>query len=170
MDLRKNVALPAIIILTFILEGVASLIFGKQLFAENRLFIPHFLLVMLILMTAFYKRNPTLIYAFILGLVYDIYYTNIMGVFFALFPLIVYITDKFLQVFQKNILLLALITIFDIILMESIVYAFYLLIGKTNMEIFAFIDTRLWTTILLNFAFYLIAYFPFRRFLLKLEN
>lgn len=170
MDFRKNVALPAIVILAFIFEGVASLIFSKQLFGENRLFIPHFLLVILILMTAFYKRNPTLIYAFVLGIVYDIYYTNIMGIFFALFPLIVYITDKFMQVFQKNIILLALITIFDIILLESIVYAFYVLIGETDMGIFTFIDIRLWTTILLNFAFYLIVYFPFKSFLLKLEK
>ncbi|EUJ33245.1 cell shape-determining protein MreD [Listeria floridensis FSL S10-1187] len=170
MNVKRTIWLPAIMIVTFILEGVVSLQFAKPLFGDSRMFVPHFLLVMLILMTAFYRRNTTLVYAFILGLVFDIYYTSVMGIYFAIFPFVVYITDKFLKVLQNNIVLVGLITVFNIILTESVVYAFYSLIGTTTMSIATFIDMRLWTTILLNFAFYLVVFFPFRYFLVKLKK
>ncbi|EUJ17777.1 rod shape-determining protein MreD [Listeria aquatica] len=170
MNVKKTIWLPLIMILTFILEGVISLIFAKPLFGESRMFIPHFILVLLILMTAFYRRNTTLIYAFIFGLTFDIYYTGIMGIYFALFPCIVYITDKLLKVLQNSMVLVGLITVFNIILTESLVYAFYVLIDSTSMDVATFIDKRLWTTILLNFAFYLVVFFPFRHFLVKLKK
>ncbi|EDO1158078.1 rod shape-determining protein MreD [Listeria innocua] len=168
MNVKKNIALPAIMVGTFILEGVISLQFGNGLFNDKHLFIPHFLLVMLTIMTCFYKRNTTLAYAFILGLLFDIYYTGVMGIYFAIFPFTVYITDKFMKVLQNNIFLVGLITVFNIILTESLVYAFYYLIGSTTMTIPVFIDQRLWTTILFNLAFFLVIFFPFRLFLDRL--
>ncbi|EAG4484387.1 rod shape-determining protein MreD, partial [Listeria monocytogenes] len=77
-------------------------------------------------------------------------------------------TDKFMKVLQNNILLVGLIAIFNIILTESLVYAFYYLIGTTTMSIPVFIDQRLWTTILINLAFFLVVFFPFRLFLDRL--
>ncbi|WP_099221267.1 rod shape-determining protein MreD [Listeria costaricensis] len=170
MNVRKNIWLPAIMIGTFILEGIISLLFAKQLFGESHLFIPHFILIMLILMTVYYNRNTTLIYAFILGIVFDIYYTSIMGIYFAIFPFTVYLTDKFMKVLQDNIVLVGLVTVFNVILCESLVYAFYYLIGSTTMDIATFVDVRLWTTILFNLAFFLIVYFPFRHFLQKMKK
>ncbi|MBC1243550.1 rod shape-determining protein MreD [Listeria welshimeri] len=170
MNVKKNIALPAIMVGTFILEGVFSLQFGNGLFNDKHLFIPHFLLVMLTIMTCFYKRNTTLVYAFILGLLFDIYYTGVMGIYFAIFPFTVYITDKFMKVLQNNIFLVGLITIFNVILTESLVYAFYYLIGSTTMSIPVFIDQRLWTTILFNLAFFLVIFFPFRLFLDRLAK
>ncbi|MBC1977907.1 rod shape-determining protein MreD [Listeria marthii] len=168
MNVKKNIALPAIMVGTFILEGVFSLQFANGLFNDKHLFIPHFLLIMLTIMTCFYKRNTTLVYGFILGLVFDIYYTGIMGIYFAIFPFTVYITDKFMKVLQNNVLLVGLIAVFNIILTESLVYAFYYLIGSTTMTIPVFIDQRLWTTILFNLAFFLVVFFPFRLFLDRL--
>lgn len=170
MNVKKTIWLPVIMIGTFILEGVVSLQFGQSLFGESRLFIPHFLLIMLIIMTAFYKRNVALIYAFILGILFDIYYTGVMGIYFAIFPFVVYITEKFLKVLQNNIVLVGLVAIFNVILSETLVYAFYYLIGTTTLSFADFIDYRLWTTILFNLAFYLVVFFPFRLFLLKLKK
>lgn len=168
MNLKKYIALPAILVGAFILEGVLSLQFANSLFTDKHLFIPHFLLVMLTIMTCFYKRNTTLVYAFILGILFDIYYTGIMGIYFAIFPFTVYITDKFMKVLQNNVFLVGLIAIFNVILTESLVYAFYYLIGSTTMSIPIFIDQRLWTTILFNLAFFLIVFYPFRLFLSRL--
>ncbi|MBK3914355.1 rod shape-determining protein MreD [Listeria ivanovii] len=168
MNLKKNIALPAIMVGSFILEGVFSLQFANGLFNDKHLFIPHFLLVMLTIMTCFYKRNTTLVYAFILGLLFDIYYTGVMGIYFAIFPFTVYITDKFMKILQNNVFLVGLIAIFNVILTESLVYAFYYLIGSTTMSITVFIDQRLWTTILFNLAFFLVVFYPFRLFLNRL--
>ncbi|EUJ23078.1 cell shape-determining protein MreD [Listeria grandensis FSL F6-0971] len=170
MNMRKVVALPLIAIAVFILEGISSLLFSQAFFGEQRLFIPHFLIVMLVLMATFYNRNITLIYAFVLGMVFDIYYTGILGIYFAIFPLVVYLTDKFMKVLQNNIALVGLVVVFNVILTESLVYGFYVLIGVTDMTLSSFVDQRLWTTILLNLAFFLIAFFPFRSFLLKLKQ
>lgn len=146
------------------------MLFSQSFFGEQRVFIPHFLIVMLVLMTTFYNRNVTLIYAFILGIVFDIYYTGILGIYFAIFPLIVYLTDKFMKVLQSNIMLVGLVAVFNVILTECLVYGFYVLIGGTDMVFATFVDQRLWTTILLNLAFFLVIYFPFRNFLFKLER
>ncbi|WP_163653268.1 rod shape-determining protein MreD [Listeria sp. PSOL-1] len=170
MDVKKNIWLPVIMIGTFILEGIIGLFFAKPLFGETRQFIPHFLLVLLILLTVFYRRNHALLYAFILGIVFDIYYTSIMGIYFAIFPLIVYLTDKFMKVLHDNIILVGLVTLFNIILTESLVYLFYTLIGATTMSISTFVDTRLVTTLLLNLAFFLLVFFPFQFFIDKLKK
>ncbi|WP_430534218.1 rod shape-determining protein MreD [Listeria rocourtiae] len=170
MNMRKVVVMPLIAIAIFILEGVSSMLFSQSFFGEQRVFIPHFLIVMLVLMTTFYNRNVTLIYAFILGIVFDIYYTGILGIYFAIFPLIVYLTDKFMKVLQSNIMLVGLVAVFNVILTECLVYGFYVLIGGTDMVFATFVDQRLWTTILLNLAFFLVIYFPFRNFLFKLER
>lgn len=42
MNVKKNIALPAIMVGTFILEGVFSLQFANGLFNDRHLFIPHF--------------------------------------------------------------------------------------------------------------------------------
>lgn len=146
------------------------MLFSQSFFGEQRVFIPHFLIVMLVLMATFYNRNVTLIYAFILGIVFDIYYTGILGIYFAIFPLVVYLTDKFMKVLQSNIMLVGLVAVFNVILTECLVYGFYVLIGGTDMVFATFVDQRLWTTILLNLAFFLVIYFPFRNFLFKLER
>ncbi|EUJ51669.1 rod shape-determining protein MreD [Paenilisteria rocourtiae] len=170
MNMRKVVVMPLIAIAVFILEGVSSMLFSQSFFGEQRVFIPHFLIVMLVLMATFYNRNVTLIYAFILGIVFDIYYTGILGIYFAIFPLVVYLTDKFMKVLQSNIMLVGLVAVFNVILTECLVYGFYVLIGGTDMVFATFVDQRLWTTILLNLAFFLVIYFPFRNFLFKLER
>lgn len=170
MNMRKVVGMPLIAIAVFILEGVSSMLFSQSFFGEQRFFIPHFLIVMLVLMATFYSRNVTLIYAFALGMVFDIYYTGILGIYFAIFPLVVYLTDKFMKVLQNNIMLVGLVAVFNVILTECLVYGFYVLIGGTDMALASFVDQRLWTTILLNLAFFLIVYFPFRSFLLKLKR
>ncbi|MBC2325156.1 rod shape-determining protein MreD [Listeria booriae] len=170
MNTRKVIVMPLIAIGIFILEGLASLQFGHAFFGDQRFFIPHFLIVMLVMMTTFYNRNMTLIYAFILGIVFDIYYTDVLGVYFAIFPFIVYLTDKFMKVLQNNILLVGLVTVFNVMLTECLVYGFYVLIGGTDMAFTTFADQRLWTTILLNLAFFLVLFFPFRSFLLKLKK
>ncbi|AQY51275.1 cell shape-determining protein MreD [Listeria weihenstephanensis FSL R9-0317] len=170
MNIRKFVVMPLIAIAVFILEGVSSLMFSQSFFGEQRFFIPHFLIVMLVLMATFYGRNPTLIYAFILGMVFDIYYTGILGIYFAIFPLVVYLTDKFMKVLQNSLILVGLVVVFNVILTECLVYSFYLLIGGTDMLFSTFVDQRLWTTILLNLAFFLVVFFPFRSFLLELKR
>ncbi|EUJ29414.1 cell shape-determining protein MreD [Listeria cornellensis FSL F6-0969] len=170
MNMRKVVGMPLIAIAVFILEGVSSMLFSQSFFGEQRFFIPHFLIVMLVLMATFYSRNVTLIYAFVLGMVFDIYYTGILGIYFAIFPLVVYLTDKFMKVLQNNIILVGLVVVFNVILTECLVYGFYVLIGGTDMALATFVDRRLWTTILLNLAFFFGCVFPIQRFSIEIKE
>lgn len=160
----KKAILPLITMFSFYAESV----FASMLpFIGNRLSVPHFLLVVLTIMGIYYFRDVTLIYAAIFGLLFDIYFTGLIGIYLFLFPIAVYAAAKLMKVFQINILTAGLVTLVNLLLVEFAVYGLYSLIYNTGMPIVMFLDHRLWPTLLLNLVFYAIIIIPFSNWLQK---
>ena len=77
--MMKRIVLPLLLALTFYGESLFADFFPPEImaFGGERLFVPHFILVILVIMGIYYFRNHALIYAAILGLLFDVYYTEI---------------------------------------------------------------------------------------------
>ena len=166
----KRIVLPLILSICFILESLYVEFFPNGIFGIHKLFVPHFLLIVLIIMGMYYVRNRTILYAFIFGLLFDAFYTGILGVYLFVFPLIVYITSSLMKVLQANVFVSAIVMLVDIAIAEFIVYGLNILILKTTMSTMDFINVRLIPTLILNIVFYIIIFYPLRKCLLHLKK
>jgi rod shape-determining protein MreD len=166
----KRIVLPLILGVCFIIESIFVEIFPPDLFGTDKMIVPHFLLTVLILMGIYYIRNRAIIYAFIFGLLFDTFYTGILGIYLFIFPLSVYITSTMMKVLQSNIFVSALVTIVNISIAEFIVYGLNVLIGQTSISSLDFLILRLIPTLLLNLIFYIIIFFPIRKILLRFRK
>ncbi|RDI44147.1 rod shape-determining protein MreD [Falsibacillus pallidus] len=162
----KRFILPLILALSFYFEGVFAQVFSAKAFHGERILAPHFLLAILIFMAIYYIRNNTLWYALLFGLLYDVFFTEIIGINLFLFPAAVYLTTKVMKVLQSNVFIAILVALLNMAAVEFIVYQFYRLIGHVQMTMVDFVDIRLWPTLILNLAFLIIVAFPLKRWLM----
>lgn len=114
-------------------------------------------------MTLYGDRNQGLIYGFSFGLLFDVVYTEIIGVYLFLFPLIAYLSSKIMRILQTNIVVVSLISILGVVLLELGVYELNFLVNKTEMEFSLFTELRLFPTVILNLAFIIIFAYPLKR-------
>ncbi|ODJ48055.1 rod shape-determining protein MreD [Brochothrix thermosphacta] len=156
-----RILLPIIMGLVFILENTVSFYFARTLFYGETRFIPHFIIVMLVMMVVYLPRNQVMIYALVLGLVYDIYNIGIIGIYFALFPVVVYISQKLLHYLQGTFIMILLVSIFGVAISEFGAYLIFSSMKSVSIAFLPYVTTRLTTTLLFNIAYFLIIYFPF---------
>lgn len=163
--MMKRFILPLITVLCFYGESLFVEFLPSFSFLDNRIMVPRFLLVVLVMMGIYYFRNVTLIYAAIFGLVFDIYYTGVIGVYLFLFPIAVYAASKMMKVLQINVLALGLAVLVIVALTEALVYGLNILLFDVKMTAGQFLYNRLIPTLILNLIFYLIIFFPLSRWL-----
>lgn len=163
----KRIVLPLILSLLFVSESLFVQFFPHDAFDGRFIIVPHFLLVVLLLMCIYYIRNQALLYAFIFGLIFDITYTGILGVYLFLFPLTLYITSKMMKVLQSNIFIAALVILFNLALVEFLVYELNILINHVTMTMVDFLNRRLLPTLVVNLIFFIIFSYPLKKWLEK---
>jgi rod shape-determining protein MreD len=168
--MMRRVILPLVIGCCFIFESIFTMYFPDGSFGENFIIVPHFLLVALLLMGVYYSRNRAILFAFIFGLLFDVFYTGVLGVYMFLFPLSVYIADKMMKILQNNLFVAALVIIINISLVEFLVYEMNLLILKVPMTIIEFLENRLLPTLALNVIFFIIMAWPFKLLFSKMSK
>ncbi|SFB16167.1 MULTISPECIES: rod shape-determining protein MreD [unclassified Bacillus (in: firmicutes)] len=155
--------LPVLFVFIFILESMFVQFLPGQLFDSKRIFVPHFLLTAILMLTIFGNRKYGILYGAIFGLLFDIVYTEIIGIYLFMFPLISYLSAKMMQVLQANIFISIFVTIIGISLLEFGVYELNYLISVTRMDIGDFFQFRFLPTLVLNLAFVIIVVYPLKR-------
>ena len=131
----KRIVLPFLLALTFYAESLFADFFPPEImaFGGERLFVPHFILVNLAIMGIYYFRNYALIYAAVMGLLFDVYYTELIGVYLFLFPITVYIASKISKFLQANFFVAAVITLLNVAIVEVLVYILNVLVLQVKM-------------------------------------
>jgi rod shape-determining protein MreD len=146
----------------FIFESLFVEFLPAKIFGFERIFVPHFLFTALLFLTIFVGKKHGIIYAAIFGLLFDIVYVEIIGIYFFLYPFISYLIYKLLQVLQANIITAFLAALLGISLLEVGVYEMNFLIHVTDLDFMDFINLRFYPTLLLNAAITLIAAYPLK--------
>ncbi|MFD1705574.1 rod shape-determining protein MreD [Siminovitchia sediminis] len=163
----KRFILPLVTVVCFYADSLYVEFFPSFSLISDWVVTPRFLLVVLILMGIYYYRNVTLIYAAIFGLLFDIYYTGLIGVYLFLFPISIYIASKMTKVLQINVFTAGLITIVMLSLVEILVYVLNLFLFNVQVATSPFVFDRLLPTLFMNLVFYLLIFFPFTIWLQK---
>lgn len=161
----KRFILPLITIICFYAESLFIEFFPAFSFLGDRFVVPRFLLVVLTMMGIYYFRNVTLIYAAIFGLLFDVYYTGVIGAYLFLLPIAVYAASKMMKVLQINVFTSGLVSLIIIAVVETLVYGLNILLFDVKMTAAHFLNNRLIPTLTLNLVFYLLIFFPISRWL-----
>ncbi|MGJ7912293.1 rod shape-determining protein MreD [Neobacillus sp. LXY-1] len=170
----KKFLLPLLFLVFFIAESLFVQFLPAKFFGFQRIFAPHFLFIGLVFLTIFVGRKQGIIYGAVFGLLYDIVYVEVLGIYFFLFPFICYLVSKVMHVIHANLLTAFLVSLMGMALLEIGVYEMDTLIHITGMDFINFLNLRFYPTLLLNVIFLGILCYPlkslFEKYALRLRE
>jgi rod shape-determining protein MreD len=159
----KKFLLPLMLFFLFILESIFVQYLPANVFGQDNILVPHFLIAAILLVTIYISRKQGIIYAMIFGLLYDIVYVEIIGINLFLFPFVTYIVSKIMNVMQTHIITAFLVSLVGIAFLEIGIYEMNSLIHITSIDFMSFLKFRFYPTLLLNTVFLLLAIYPLKR-------
>ncbi|MGX7419425.1 rod shape-determining protein MreD [Carnobacterium gallinarum] len=170
INFKKSFLPPILLLVFFLIDGVLAALFSKTFYDGNYILVPRLIVIIFVLMSFYLPRNKVLVYAIVFGLLYDSYYSGILGVYVALFPIIVYITEKLKKVLNPNPLVVGMMLIINVSIIETVLYFFYQVLGVNTMDFNAFLAERMGPTLLLNSVIFIFLYYPLKKLISKLDE
>lgn len=159
----KRLYLPLILLLFVVLEGVALDLLPIQLINTQTLIVPHWVLIILIFIVIFYDHEETyysIVYGIIFGLLIDIVYTGILGIYMFSYGFGVYIIHELKKLIHTNFYTITIIGMLGIILADVLIHTMYSVIGFTDTLWKDYLVFRLVPTVLANLIILIVLY-PF---------
>jgi len=137
----------------FLVEPIFSLFSPFEWGSHVVYIVPRFLILFLIFLSIYYNSKQAIIYGFVFGLLYDVFYIDIIGLYMVLYPLLCFIASGIVKVIHKRLFVSAIISALLVIILEFIVYQFNLYIGHVTVQMMDFVTYRLISTVLANVLF-----------------
>jgi rod shape-determining protein MreD len=159
----RRFLLPLILLALFIGESIFVQVTPHDLLGSGKIAVPRFLMGALLFLTIFGSKKHGILYSLLFGLLFDIVYVEIIGIYLFLFPVIAFITTKLMRILHMNIAVASIIVLLGITLLEAGVYQMNLLIHHTDMVFSVFLSSRLLPTLMLNAIFIILAVYPLKR-------
>jgi rod shape-determining protein MreD len=153
----------AIFVLLFIIESLFVELFPVRFLKEGHILVPRFLLAGILLLTIYGSKKQGIWYGLLFGLMFDIVYTEIIGIYLFMFPLTAYFVSKLMKILQSNIIIATIVVLLGMAVLEILVYELNYLIHITEMPFPQFINMRLLPTLILNLIFLILFVYPFKK-------
>lgn len=154
--------IPFVAILLFLLEPEFAK-FSPIYFDDYTAYlVPRFLILYLIFISIYYNRKRAVIYGLIFGLLYDVFYIDIIGLYSVLYPLVCFIAGWSVKFIHQHLLITTILAVLLVAGMEFLLYEFFLLIDFTAMPFGEFFKGRLLPTIGANLLFLLMLGWAFK--------
>lgn len=167
---RQHLLIALLLLTLGIFDGSLSYVFQKYLYTNTNDAICSLMTIGLILTIFFIPdERYIVIIAAIVGLIYDSFFTGILGVYAFLLGLLAYVVRYFEEYIPHTPLFIGLICLLSLAFMTTSVYAINEFIGMTKVDFTDFVATVLGPTLALNIVLFIILYFPLSRLLLKLK-
>lgn len=161
---RLRFVFPIGLFVMFVLDGSVSKVFSGFLFSYPYAMVSHLIVLWLVLACFFEEDVHIPIYGFAVavGVLCDVYYSGILGLFMFLYPLIVWLTKLIAQYFPTTFLSVLMIFFIDIAMFEFLNFIAYAATGVMKANFANFLLYDLAPTLALNLIFLVILYFPIR--------
>ncbi|NLR31115.1 rod shape-determining protein MreD [Levilactobacillus tujiorum] len=161
---KMRFGFPIGLFLMLFLDGSLSQVFSSQMFGVPSVMISHLVVLWLVCGVLFEENMtiPLVKWAVVVGIVFDLYYTGIFGVYIFVFPLVVYVTRQLVKYISPNFLSGLLIYFIDITIVEALSFLASRVVHMTSMSGSAFLVNTLAPTLALNLALFVVLYFPIR--------
>ncbi|WP_070120812.1 rod shape-determining protein MreD [Bacillus marinisedimentorum] len=162
--------LPFVVLFILIAESIFADNMPPELFGLLYLPVPHFLFITILFIAIFYDPVYGIYYGMFTGLLYDLVYTDIIGIYMFTFAFFAYITVQLMKFLHASFFVVLLVGLGMVAALEFTVYGMYSLIGITHMLFETFLNNRLYPTLILNALFVLAVFFPFRKWFIDLRK
>ncbi|MFX3674596.1 MAG: rod shape-determining protein MreD [Paenisporosarcina sp.] len=153
---------PLIAVILFYLEPVFGLFSPLELNGEYRYLIPRFLIMYLIFISIYYSRNRAMIYGLVFGVLYDVFFIDIIGLYSFLYPLICLIASFIVKYIHQHLFVTTTLSLVLVACLEFVLYHFFSLIGLTDISLSVFIFERLIPTMIANSIFLIMLGWAFK--------
>ncbi len=159
---RLRFLFPIGLFITFFLDGSFSKVFANQFFSYPYSMVSQLVLLWLVL-AYFFEGNikiPLYGFAIAVGVLTDLFYSGIFGLFIVLYPLIVWLTKLLATFFNENFFNTLLIFFIDVCVFQLLNYWAFLLIGVVHVNMGNFLLDTLAPTLALNLVYFVLLYWP----------
>src|SRR5690625_324812 len=166
----KKVLIIIILLSLLILEGIAMVLLPTNIFISDMYIIPHWVFLFILLVNVFFDNEElyfSITLAIVFGLLIDVVYTDLLGVYMFVYPLAIYIVNLIKQFFQANFYITVVYYLVSFTIIEMMIYIIYSFVDLINITYILFIWDRLIPTIIANFIFLLVLYPIFSKRLVK---
>jgi rod shape-determining protein MreD len=166
----RRFILPFLVFFTFISESIFAHLIHIPFATEEQFYIPRFTLIVVIFVTVYLNRTQGMLFGIVFGLLHDVVYIEVIGIYLFAYGFLAYLISKALIVLHRNALIVIFLTILSIALLEFYVYGMNYLIGTTKMSLYHFTTLRLLPTLALNAVVAILIIYPFKKFLSKIKR
>ena len=162
---------PVLSLLLFYSESIFTQLVGDSAVNGSHLiFVPRFLMVVLIMATFYYRPRTAIYYGVFFGFIYDLFFTDALGIYTFIMPLTLYVASKLMKILHLNAFVAGVILMFSLSLFEWAIYLMNVLIQKTDISFMQFVAWRLWPSLLLNLVFFIFIYFLLKKDFSRLQK
>lgn len=156
-------------ILLFYVDTIIGLVIPMHFGKIDVIFVPHLTLMYLLILTIYRSFGVALILAIFFGLITDLYFGSIYGLYMFGYILAVVVMDRFFKIFYKDKVMIFIIILVSTLLIEIYVALIYGLIGFIQFNLLEFLLLRLLPTFILNIILLTILYPIMLKFLRKIQ-
>ncbi|MCE4999309.1 rod shape-determining protein MreD [Staphylococcus warneri] len=156
-------------ILLFYIDTIIGLVIPMHFGKIDVIFVPHLTLMYLLILTIYRSFGVALILAIFFGLITDLYFGSIYGLYMFGYILAVVVMDRFFNIFYKDKVMIFIIILVSTLLIEIYVALIYGLIGFIQFNLLEFLLLRLLPTFILNIILLTILYPIMLKFLRKIQ-
>lgn len=156
---RYFIALICLVLL--VMQGMAMSLLPSSLIFSNLLMTPHWILSFLLLVAIFYDKEHThhaVWYGFLFGLLVDVVYTGVLGVYMVTYALTTYIIQRLTHFVHANFVTASILVIVGVVMADTLLYIIYSFVSITSMTWGNYALLRLLPTVAANMIFFLILY------------
>ncbi|MBO1198455.1 rod shape-determining protein MreD [Staphylococcus simiae] len=157
-------------ILLFYLDTAIGLVIPMHIGKIDLIFVPHLTLMYILMMTVYRGFGVGILLAIFLGMMTDVYFGSIYGVYLFGYILFLALMDQLFKIFYKDHTMLFVIILSCTILLEIYVAVIYGILGFIQFSLIQFVLFRLLPTLILNFILLIILYPLIIKFIKKTNN
>lgn len=155
--------LAALLLFLLVFEGTIMPNAISSTFQLDVTMVPRFLVIVIVFAGIFIGRTQSFIHGLIFGFIYDIVYTEFLGIYAFGFAFIGYMFALTTKRIQDSIAVTLLLSCLAVVFFEYYQFSILQMLGVTEWSGMKFAEQRLLPTVILNGAFAILALYPIRR-------
>ena len=155
--------IPIFLFIGLVADGVVTNIFSPYLLDNSVVFVPRIMLLLFVVFTLFFPKQPLFLYALLFGMMYDSYYIGILGIYVTALASCIYLLKRSQKFISSAPIMVFIVYILSVCYVEIFVFGTYSLLGLAPIPFATFLSTRLGPAVLLNLFILIILYYPLRK-------
>ncbi|WP_079530410.1 rod shape-determining protein MreD [Halobacillus hunanensis] len=157
----RRYIIPAVLFILLAIQGMAMSLLPANIVYSDLLVTPHWVLCFIVIIAIFYDKDHTyhaIWYGMIFGLLIDVVYTGVLGVYMATYAMTAYVLHGLKELVHANFIVASLLAILSVALADTMLYMIYSFVQVTTISWGNYATSRLLPTVAGNMIFFIILY------------